>query len=126
MTKNSQLASTDPTFETQGPMGIFLCNRTDNGSANAIANPPTQFTGVYTLPSQATLNYGNEQPPPPWFKGTDWKLPTVPSGGAYMLAPDQFPSTNGSNLWSMGGSACVLSVSDRSTKKVAPDAEYNF
>ncbi len=128
MTTKSQLASADPTFETQGPMGVFLCNRTDNGGANAITTVPTAFSGMWTYPQKALLTYGNIQPPPPWVQGTDWQVPTVSTGGAYALAQDQFPSSTSSNPpnWRQGGSACVMSVSDRSSQKVLPGFQYFF
>ncbi len=127
MNTKSQLASTDPTFETKGPMGIFLCNRTDNGGANAITTVPTNLSGMWTMPQQASLTFIG-QPPPAWVQGTDWKIPTVPAGNFYALAQDQFPSptSNTSSLWRQGGSTCVMSITDRSSNKVVQGAQYIF
>lgn len=122
MTTKSQLASKDPTFEAKGLMGIFLCNRTDLGAATSITAPPTSQDGLYTDPQQATLTYGAGQPPPPWVQGTDWRV--LP--GSAEILPDQFPLSNGRGFWAPAGSACVMSVSDRSPNRVALGAQYVF
>jgi hypothetical protein len=122
MTTKTQLASQDPTFESKGLMGIFLCNRTDLGSATSITAPPTLQNGLYTDPQKATLTYGAGQPPPPWVQGTDWRV--LP--GSASILPDQFPLSNGQGFWAPAGSACVMSVSDRSANRVALGAQYVF
>jgi hypothetical protein len=123
MTTKSHLASQDPTFEARGPMGIFLCNRTDVGDTNSITTPPTLLSGIDTSPQEATLTYGAGQPPPPWVQGTDWKVPAALS---YAVLPDQFPLALSAGFWVLAGSACVMSVSDRSANRVALGAQYVF
>jgi hypothetical protein len=119
------LSSKDPTFEAKGPMGIFLCNQTDFGGANAILTPPTDVYGMYIVPTQASLTYGPAgQLPPPWVQGTDWKVPSVPPV-YYRLPPFQLATAN-TYWWSPFGSTCVMSVSNRSSNKVALGAQYVF
>lgn len=123
MTTKSQLASKDPTFEAKGPMGIFLCNRTDYGGGSAPGSASPSFWGIFTAPQQASLTFGPGQPPPPWVQGTDWN---VPPGSVYSPAQDQFPVSPISTDWGLGGSACVMSVSDRSNEKAVPGKQYVF
>lgn len=124
MATTAVLASKDPTFETQGPMGIFLSNQTDYGYTNSIT-APALVGGISVGGTPPTLTYGGGgQPPPPWTEGTDWKVPP----GSYSMLPAQFvtPPSPGSTYWGTAGSTCVMSVTDRSSDKVALGAQYVF
>ena len=128
MKTKTALASSDPTFETQGPMGVFLSNQTDFGGENAILTPSTYSTGIYPIPSQVSLGYGpSGNPPPPWTAGTDWKVISADSTVGLTLLPNTFP-VNFPNLawWYASGSSCVMSVTDRSDNKVALGGQYVF
>lgn len=123
-------SSQDPTFETQGPMRVFLSNQTDLGGTNAfpflMLNPPnTPFFGFGTggnyLPS---LTYGPAgNPPPPWNQGSDWQV--LASGLA--IPPLQMPIVyqNGSTTQAYPvGNAEAVYIADRSNNLVVTNGQY--
>ena len=121
MATTAVLASKDPTFETQGPMGIFLSNQTDWGYTTSIMEPEG-IGGISVGGTPPTLTYGGGgQPPPPWTQGTDWKV----APDLWQLMPAQFV-TPSPPVWTTAGSTCVMSVTDRSSNKVALGAQYVF
>ncbi len=132
MKKNLIITSSqDPTFETQGPMRVFLSNQTDLGGTTGfplqLETPGTRpFYGLSTNSTYVpTLTYGPAgNLPPPWNQGTDWI--TLPSGLA--VPPLQMPvifSTAYNIAYPIGNAETFL-IADRSNNKVALNGQYIF
>jgi hypothetical protein len=125
MSTKSRTAAVDPTFESQGPMGILFANKTDLGMFNS--NPIYGYVQGVGIPgSGAQLSYSPTPPSTPWTPGTNWKgLPVSPLGA--VVPSWQFPvqsTLNGDEVTSMFGSLCVLGVVDRSSSQVALGESY--
>lgn len=105
MDKSTTLASQDPTFETQGPMNVFLNNQTD-----------MRFS---LDPSQATLkNDTSPTPPPAWVLGRDWQVLS-----AYLSQPP-WPYPQAQPLTGVTGCANVIAIANRGTSSVKAGGVY--
>lgn len=123
MTAKSRTATADPTFESQGAMGILFANKTDYSVFNSSLN--TFVQGVAISDTGAQLSYGSTPPPTPWILGTNWNY--IP--GSSMVPSWQFPvqSTFLSQAFtSLFGTLCVLGVADRSSSQVALGESYTL